>query len=322
VRVAARVPRARQAGTDATVAGVRVATGDSWIRSALNSDCSLLTSTPRSRERRAARDCKETSSRPGTAPNNTDVRCPGLGPPGRQATGTQSGRRRRARPQHQGAIPPQGMEQLRTPRTTAMTMSIARLSAQSGLKYLFKTTMMDDRLITPADATSYYMKSGTPQGRWIGSGLQGINRAAGDIVTETDAKAVFDHATHPDHGTPLGRPHGQPTDRPGQPWTNRNPPRRRRIRPDLQRPQIRLRPLGPESAQAPKRNPPVPPQRRCCHPAMARSISHPHKSRPERRRPHRYSRSDGGCLRPLGISRRGSAAAHPPRHRQPCPAHH
>ena len=27
---------------------------------------------------------------------------------------------------------------------TAMTMSIARLSAQSGLKYLFKTTMMDD----------------------------------------------------------------------------------------------------------------------------------------------------------------------------------
>jgi conjugative relaxase-like TrwC/TraI family protein len=66
------------------------------------------------------------------------------------------------------------MEQLRTPRTTAMTMSIARLSAQSGLKYLFKTTMMDDRSIAPADATSYYMKSGTPQGRWIGSGLQGI----------------------------------------------------------------------------------------------------------------------------------------------------
>ncbi|MDQ0618082.1 MobF family relaxase [Arthrobacter globiformis] len=92
-----------------------------------------------------------------------------------------------------------------------MTMSIARLSAQSGLKYLFKTTMMDDQLITPADTTSYYMKSGTPQGRWIGSGLQGINRSAGAIVSETDAKALFDHATHPDHGTPLGRPYGQPT---------------------------------------------------------------------------------------------------------------
>jgi conjugative relaxase-like TrwC/TraI family protein len=90
-------------------------------------------------------------------------------------------------------------------------MSIARLSAQSGLKYLFKTTMMDDRPIAPADATSYYMKSGTPQGRWIGSGLQGIGRSAGEVVTETDAKAIFDNATHPDHRTALGRPHGQPT---------------------------------------------------------------------------------------------------------------
>ncbi|WP_320536132.1 MobF family relaxase [Pseudarthrobacter sp. IC2-21] len=92
-----------------------------------------------------------------------------------------------------------------------MTMSIARLSAQSGLKYLFKTTMMDDLTVTPADATTYYMKAGTPQGRWLGQGLPGINRSTEDKVTETDAKAVFDHATHPDTGAPLGRPHGQPT---------------------------------------------------------------------------------------------------------------
>lgn len=92
-----------------------------------------------------------------------------------------------------------------------MTMSIARLSAQSGLKYLFKTTMMDDLTVTPADATAYYMKAGTPQGRWLGKGLPGINRTTEDKVTETDAKAIFDHATHPDTGAPLGRPHGQPT---------------------------------------------------------------------------------------------------------------
>lgn len=92
-----------------------------------------------------------------------------------------------------------------------MTMSIARLSAQSGLKYLLKTTMMDDLTITPADATTYYMKAGTPQGRWLGSGLQGISRTSGDTVTESDAKAIFDHAVHPDTGAPLGRPHGQPT---------------------------------------------------------------------------------------------------------------
>lgn len=92
-----------------------------------------------------------------------------------------------------------------------MTMSIARLSAQSGLKYLFKTTMMDDVTAAPTDATTYYMKAGTPQGRWLGSGLPGISRAEGDKVTESDAKAIFDHATHPDTDAPLGRPHGQPT---------------------------------------------------------------------------------------------------------------
>lgn len=92
-----------------------------------------------------------------------------------------------------------------------MTMSIARLSAQSGLRYLFKTTMMDDLTITPADPTAYYMKAGTPQGRWIGSGLSGIDRTIGDAVTETDAKAIFDRGTHPDTGTLLGRPYGKPT---------------------------------------------------------------------------------------------------------------
>jgi conjugative relaxase-like TrwC/TraI family protein len=92
-----------------------------------------------------------------------------------------------------------------------MTMSIARLSAQSGLRYLFKTTMMDDLATTPPDATTYYMQAGTPEGRWIGNGLQGINRGTGDVVTEADAKAVFDSALHPDTNAPLGRPHGQRT---------------------------------------------------------------------------------------------------------------
>ena len=91
-------------------------------------------------------------------------------------------------------------------------MSIGRLSAQSGLRYLFKTTMMDDLPSSPPDSSTYYMKAGTPEGRWIGSGLTGINRTTTDTVTETDAKAVFDSATHPDTGTPLGRPHGQPID--------------------------------------------------------------------------------------------------------------
>ncbi|MDQ0769509.1 conjugative relaxase-like TrwC/TraI family protein [Pseudarthrobacter defluvii] len=92
-----------------------------------------------------------------------------------------------------------------------MTMSIARLSAQSGLRYLFKTTMMNDLAVSPADATTYYMNAGTPEGRWIGAGLRGIDRTAGAPVTETDAKAVFDSAEHPDTLHPLGRPHNQPS---------------------------------------------------------------------------------------------------------------
>ncbi|MFK4296576.1 conjugative relaxase-like TrwC/TraI family protein [Arthrobacter sp. GAS37] len=105
-----------------------------------------------------------------------------------------------------------------------MTISIARLSAQSGLKYLFKTTMMDDVSPTPRDATNYYLKAGTPQGRWLGSGLDGVNRASGDAVNETDTKAIFDHTVHPDTGVPLGRPHGQPIivqNNQGQPGTRR-----------------------------------------------------------------------------------------------------
>lgn len=90
-----------------------------------------------------------------------------------------------------------------------MTMSIARLSVRSGLKYLFKSTMLDDFSPTPPDAISYYMKTGTLQGRWLGNGLQGITRKIGDTVTESDARSIFQDATHPDSQEPLGRPHGQ-----------------------------------------------------------------------------------------------------------------
>ncbi|MEV4954020.1 MobF family relaxase [Paenarthrobacter nitroguajacolicus] len=91
-----------------------------------------------------------------------------------------------------------------------MTMSIARLSVRSGLKYLFKSTMQDDSVPTPSDTISYYMKTGTPQGRWLGNGLRGIAREPGDNVTESDARAIFQDAAHPDSKEPLGRHHGHP----------------------------------------------------------------------------------------------------------------
>ncbi|MFQ4150341.1 MobF family relaxase [Arthrobacter sp. LAPM80] len=92
-----------------------------------------------------------------------------------------------------------------------MTVSIARLTADAGLKYLLKTTMQDDLPGPPADATTYYVKNGTPQGRWLGRGLDGIDRRPEEPVTATEAKAVFTRAAHPDTHMVLGRPHGQTT---------------------------------------------------------------------------------------------------------------
>lgn len=92
-----------------------------------------------------------------------------------------------------------------------MTVSIARLTADAGLKYLLKTTMQDDLPGPPTDATSYYIKNGTPQGRWLGHGLGGIDRKQGQPVTVAEAKFVFTHAAHPDTKAILGRPHGQTT---------------------------------------------------------------------------------------------------------------
>ncbi len=92
-----------------------------------------------------------------------------------------------------------------------MTVSMSRLTAAAGLKYLLKTTMQDDLVKPLTDATSYYVKAGTPTGKWLGQGLVGIGRRPQQAVTESDARAVFSLAQHPDSQAVLGRPHGQTT---------------------------------------------------------------------------------------------------------------
>lgn len=54
-----------------------------------------------------------------------------------------------------------------------MTMSIARLSAEAGVKFLPKTTAHGDMSIR--DLTDYYTKSGNSPGVWLGAGLESIN---------------------------------------------------------------------------------------------------------------------------------------------------
>ncbi len=92
-----------------------------------------------------------------------------------------------------------------------MTVSMSRLTATAGLKYLLKTTMQDDLIKPIGDATIYYVKAGTPPGRWLGQGLDGIDRRLHQVVTGADAKAVFSLAEHPDSQVALGRPHGKTT---------------------------------------------------------------------------------------------------------------
>jgi hypothetical protein len=90
-----------------------------------------------------------------------------------------------------------------------MTMSIARLSADAGVKYLLKITTHGD--VSVKDLTDYYTKSGNPQGTWLGAGIAGIGLEPGSVVTDAAAKSVFEQATNPGSGEPLGRPHGHRT---------------------------------------------------------------------------------------------------------------
>lgn len=92
-----------------------------------------------------------------------------------------------------------------------MTVSMARLTADTGLKYLLKTTMQADVIKPATDTTTYYVKAGTPQGRWLGQGLAGIDRNELQAVTATEARAVFSLAQHPDSNANLGRPHRHAT---------------------------------------------------------------------------------------------------------------
>ncbi|WP_442543848.1 relaxase domain-containing protein [Arthrobacter sp. KN11-1C] len=82
-------------------------------------------------------------------------------------------------------------------RGIAVTMSIARLSADAGVKYLLKTTAHGD--VPVRNLTDYYTKSGNPPGTWLGSGIDGIGLAPGTVLTDGSAKAVFEGSTASDH---------------------------------------------------------------------------------------------------------------------------
>jgi conjugative relaxase-like TrwC/TraI family protein len=89
-------------------------------------------------------------------------------------------------------------------------MSMARLSAGTGYRYLLRHTAAGDAArphSTPL--VDYYAGTGYPPGRWLGSGLRGLNDSvgivAGSVVTEQALAALY-AGRDPVTREPLGRP--------------------------------------------------------------------------------------------------------------------
>jgi hypothetical protein len=61
-------------------------------------------------------------------------------------------------------------------------MSIARLSAGAGYRYLLRHTAAGDAARPQSTSlVDYYAATGYPPGRWLGSGLGGLNDVAGPM---------------------------------------------------------------------------------------------------------------------------------------------
>jgi conjugative relaxase-like TrwC/TraI family protein len=91
-------------------------------------------------------------------------------------------------------------------------MSLARLSAGAGYRYLLRHTACGDacrEVGTPL--TAYYAASGYPAGRWFGAGLAGVDGgtglAVGTVVTEDAMAALYGTGHDPVSGEALGMPY-------------------------------------------------------------------------------------------------------------------
>ncbi len=96
-------------------------------------------------------------------------------------------------------------------------MTIHRLSAGSGYRYLTRTTARGDTDHAPSASaqslTAYYTATGTPPGRWHGTGLTGLADGAGipagTVVDEKAMAALFGTGHDPVTGTVLGKAYPQ-----------------------------------------------------------------------------------------------------------------
>ena len=89
-------------------------------------------------------------------------------------------------------------------------MSMRRITLGAGFRYLMSSVARADRAGPTADPlTSYYAQAGTPPGRFLGSGLAGLDGGrgveSGSVVTEEELWRMLGMLQDPVTGHPLGR---------------------------------------------------------------------------------------------------------------------
>ncbi|MGD8199423.1 MobF family relaxase [Ornithinimicrobium sp. W1679] len=77
-------------------------------------------------------------------------------------------------------------------------MTLHKLAAGSGYKYLTKQVAAHDATEKrQVGLASYYEEKGETPGRWLGTGLAGLDLTEGDVVAEEQMKLLFGQGRHP-----------------------------------------------------------------------------------------------------------------------------
>ena len=95
-----------------------------------------------------------------------------------------------------------------------MTVSIRKMSLGAGYRYLMSSVARGDGAgLTSSPLTAYYAESGTPPGRFLGTGLAGLAGGqgvlAGSTVTEEHLFRMLGMLADPITGQQLGRSRGR-----------------------------------------------------------------------------------------------------------------
>lgn len=91
-----------------------------------------------------------------------------------------------------------------------VTVSIRVMAAGAGYRYLLNSVVTGDGDRDAASSlTRYYLESGTPPGKWIGSGIGGLPGGVqpGSEVHETQLRRLMGFGQDPNTGEQLGRPY-------------------------------------------------------------------------------------------------------------------